>query len=73
VIINATTLKYFSSIRLREAQPVSWKTWQPVTGGFSVRLPHDPLLSQNTDYGTDRMEYGNMLLLMHRRAATILL
>ncbi len=49
--------KFFGSIRLQEAPQVNWQNWQPATGGFNVRLPHVPLLYQNKDYGTDRMEY----------------
>ena len=49
--------KFFNSIQLRELQPVQWETWQPSSGGFSVRVPHEPLLFFDKAYGNNRLEY----------------
>jgi hypothetical protein len=32
--------------------------YSPPTGGFSVSLPHQPLLLKDNNYGTDRLEYS---------------
>ncbi|HYJ37479.1 MAG TPA: TraB/GumN family protein, partial [Chitinophagaceae bacterium] len=63
--------QFFNSIRLQEYPQVNWQHWQPATGGFSVRVPHQPLTYRDKNYGTDRMEYiaadkekGNTYLIM---------
>jgi uncharacterized protein YbaP (TraB family) len=63
--------QFFNSIRLQESPQVSWQNWQPPTGGFSIRVPHQPLVYHDKNYGTDRMEYvaadkekGNTYLIM---------
>ena len=49
--------KFFNSVVLRETAQVNWQRWQPSTGGFSVRFPHEPITYQNKDYGIDRLEF----------------
>jgi uncharacterized protein YbaP (TraB family) len=63
--------EFFGSIQLKEFTAGNWLTWQPVTGGFSVQLPHTPALLKDNSFGTDRLEYaakdeatGNSYLIM---------
>lgn len=63
--------RFFQSIKLREYQPTNWQVWQPATGGFSVQLPHVPVLLRDNNVGTNRLEYsawdrqdGNSYLIM---------
>ena len=69
---------FFNSIRLQESQQVSWQNWQPSTGGFQVRVPHQPMLYRDKDFGTDRFEFiaadrekGNTYLIMKTTAHNV--
>lgn len=48
--------KFFASISIKENKNDNWQNYQPVTGGFSMLLPHAPLLQK--DHGSERMEYS---------------
>jgi uncharacterized protein YbaP (TraB family) len=63
--------EFFGSIRLKEFTASGWQTWQPLTGGFSIQMPHTPALLKDNGFGTDRLEYaardgstGNSYLIM---------
>lgn len=63
--------EFFSSIKLKEFTTTNWQTWQPVTGGFNVQVPHVPSLLKDNGFGTNRLEYaardeatGNSYLIM---------
>ena len=50
--------QFFGSIRLTEFNENKWTNYTPPTGGFSVELPHQPLLLKDDNYGADRLEYS---------------
>jgi uncharacterized protein YbaP (TraB family) len=60
VNIAEDALRFFNSIQIQEFPDVHWQLWQPTTGGFSVRMPHEPLVSREKSYGADRFEYAAM-------------
>src|SRR5436190_330626 len=44
--------RFFGSIRLKEydPEPTGWKQYQPLYGGFSVDLPHEPFASKSKNW-----------------------
>lgn len=71
IIAGNEAQEFFGSIKLKEFTAPNWQTWQPVTGGFSVQVPHTPSLLKDNGFGTDRLEYaardeatGNSYLIM---------
>jgi uncharacterized protein YbaP (TraB family) len=48
--------KFFNSIRIRENQHDVWQTYQPPTGGFSIKMPQQPSLQK--DESANRIEYA---------------
>jgi uncharacterized protein YbaP (TraB family) len=48
--------QFFGSIKLKPYDEKSWTIFQPTTGGFSVQLPHEPLLLKDAE--ADRMDYA---------------
>src|SRR5438477_3316576 len=44
--------RFFGSIRLKEynPEPTGWKQYQPLYGGFSVDLPHEPFASKGKNW-----------------------
>ncbi len=51
--------QFFSSIRVRDRAPAGWTDFSPPQGGFHVRMPQQPVQSENmiTGDGTPRWEY----------------
>ncbi len=60
VNIAEDALAFFNSIQIQEFPDVHWQLWQPATGGFTVKMPHEPLVSREKSYGADRFEYAAM-------------
>ncbi|MDF2189728.1 TraB/GumN family protein [Paraflavitalea sp. CAU 1676] len=63
--------RFFQSVQLKEYNGTEWQHWQPATGGFSVQMPHVPVLLTDKNPGSGRMEYsafdkqdGNSYLVM---------
>jgi uncharacterized protein YbaP (TraB family) len=50
--------QFFGSIKLKEYLPGEWNKYSPKTGGFSVKLPHQPSIVKDENYGADRLEYA---------------
>jgi hypothetical protein len=50
--------RFFNSIKLKEINNSAWSNYTPPTGGFSVQLPHEPLLWKNDFNRNGRLEYA---------------
>lgn len=48
--------RFFNSIKVAQHKTTNWISYTPATGGFQVRLPHEPILQK--DFGSDRLEYS---------------
>ncbi len=47
--------RFFNSVNIKSAVSGNWLSYSPVTGGFSVKMPHTPVLQK--DFNSDRLEY----------------
>ena len=50
--------KFFGSVKMKEYNEAVWINYKPEMGGFSVRLPHEPSVLKDGNFGTDRLEYA---------------
>lgn len=49
--------KFFESIKIKENKSAGWVDYSPAYGGFTVKLPAQPVMSKVYSGGTDRFEF----------------
>ena len=55
VLEGTEAKRFFSSISFKETASPGWLNYQPTTGGFSIKMPHLPILQKDNE--KDRLEY----------------